>query len=856
MKSKHWFLVIWAIGLFSGMNLFLPISHAAVVQAVPGRIEAESYSAMSGIQTETCAEGGENVGWIDAGDWMDYSVNVQATSSYTVEFRVAGIANTQFQLLNGSTVLATVTVPNTGGYQAWTTVTVNNISLPAGNQTLRVYAVTNGWNINWFSFSLGGSGTPVPSGNLALNKTAVAYSTENATLYPAGNVVDGNTGTRWSSAFSDPQWIYVNLGSTYAINKVVLNWEAAYGKSYQIQVSTDASNWSPVWSTDNGSGGVVTATFAATNAQYVRMYGTTRGSGYGYSLYEFEVYGDSSNGTVDFGPNVYIFDPSMPASEIQSRCDAVYTRQQSNQFGSERYALLFKPGSYNVNVNVGFYTSVIGLGPRPDDTTITGSIRCEADWMGGNATCNFWRTVENLADVPTYSANPLAPSGTETWGASQAAPMRRMHIKGSLTLWDPNPNNYDGSWSSGGFIADSIVDGQISSGSQQQYFTRNSQVSSWSGSNWNMVFVGTNGAPGDNWPSPSYTVVSQTPVIREKPFLYLNNGGNYFVFVPALRNSSQGSSWSSNMGQGTSLSIDQFYIAKSGTDNATTINAALSQGKNLILTPGIYHLSEPIQITRANTVVLGMGLPTLVPDNGTAAMKVTDVDGITLAGILFDAGALNSPVLLEVGPAGSSLSHAGNPTFLYDIFCRVGGAAMGKATHCVVINSNDVVGDDLWLWRADHGTGVGWSTNTATNGLIVNGNHVTFYGLFVEHFQEYQTLWNGNGGRTYFYQSECPYDAPNQASWQHNGINGWTSYKVADTVSSHEAWGLGVYCVYTVDLTIKCHSGIEAPVNAGVKLHHLVTVSLGGQGEITHVVNNIGGPSNLATNIATVNQFP
>jgi beta-glucanase (GH16 family) len=558
---------------------------------------------------------------------------------------------------------------------------------------------------------------------------------------------------------------------------------------------------------------------------------------------------------VDFGPNVIIFDPSMPAQTIQSRCDSVFSQQETAQFGSGRYALLFKPGSYNVNVAVGFYTSVAGLGQSPDDVSITGSVRCEANWMDGNATCNFWRTAENYSVTPTYISNPANSSGQETWAASQAAPMRRVHIKGGLSLWDPG-SNYDRSWSSGGFIADSRVDGTISSASQQQYFTRNTQMGSWSGSVWNMVFLGDTGAPANSWPSPAYTVINQTPVIREKPFLMIDGAGQYRVFVPALRTDSQGISWAGGTGEGTSMPLDLFFIARPETATAASLNAALAQGLNLLFTPGIYHLGEPIRITRPDTVMLGIGLPTLTPDNGTAAVTIADVDGVTVAGILLDAGAANSPVLLEVGPSGSSLSHAGNPTFIFDVFCRVGGAGTGNAANCVTINSANVVVDHFWLWRADHGAGVGWTANNTVNGLIVNGNDVTIYGLFVEHFHQYQTVWNGNGGRTYFYQSECPYDAPNQAAWQHDGINGWASYKVAGSVATHEAWGLGVYCVYNVDLTLKCHSAIEAPVNPGVKLHHMVIVSLGGQGEITHVVNELGGPVTTNPQTAKLNEFP
>ena len=542
--------------------------------------------------------------------------------------------------------------------------------------------------------------------------------------------------------------------------------------------------------------------------------------------------------TLDFGNNVKIFDPSMSGSAIQTICDTIFNQMQYNEFGSERYALLFKPGAYQANINVGFYTQVAGLGQRPDDVSITGSVRSEADWNGGNATMNFWRSAENFADIPTYSANPLAPAGTETWAISQAAPMRRVHIKGDLMLWDPNPNNYDGSWSSGGYIADSVIDGTIYSGSQQQFFTRNSQMKAWNDSNWNMVFVGDTGAPSDTYEARGFTVVNQTPVISEKPFLYFD-GNNYRVFVPGLRNNAQGVTWQNGVGPGTSLSLDQFVVAHPDTSTAASLNQALKNGKNLLFTPGIYHLSEPLRVTQANTVLLGLGLATLTPDNGTAAMTVADVDGVRIAGILFEAGLNNSKVLLQMGPAASTADHSTNPSVLSDLFFRVGGTDAGKTDLCVTINSSNVIGDHFWVWRADHGTGVGWTENTAKNGLIVNGNNVTMYGLFCEHFNQNCTIWNGNGGLVYFYQSETAYDVPDQAAFMDGTEYGYASYKVADSVTSHETWGMGVYS-YFRDAVVKLNSAIKCPDTAGVKIHNATSVFLNGNGEITHIVNNTG----------------
>jgi hypothetical protein len=551
----------------------------------------------------------------------------------------------------------------------------------------------------------------------------------------------------------------------------------------------------------------------------------------------------ATSGVPDLGPNVLIFDPSMSSSTIQSRLDAAFNQQQTNQFGTERIALLFKPGTYNVNVNLGFYEQALGLGYLPDAVTINGVVNVTAGWNGGNATQNFWRGAENMRIAP--------PSGSDTWAVAQAGPLRRVDVRGNLVL-----NDNEG-WASGGFLADSNVSGQVQSGSQQQWISRNDSLGSWVGGVWNMVFVGVNGAPAASFPNPPETVVGQAPVVREKPFLYVDSSGNYQVFVPATQTNSQGTTWANGSPAGTSLPISQFYIAKPN-DTAATINSALSQGKNLLFTPGIYHLNDTLRVNRANTVILGLGLATLIPDNGVVPMSVADVDGVSIAGLLFDAGPVNSPILLQVGPDSSTQGHTSNPTLLSDVFFRIGGAGVGKATQSLVVNSNNVILDDIWAWRADHGNSgtVGWTINTATNGLVVNGNNVTAYGLFIEHYQQYQVIWNGNGGRTYFFQNELPYDAPNQAAWMNGSTNGYAAYKVANSVTNHEAWGMGSYCYFNVNPSLIEDHSFEVPNTPGVKFHDLVTVSLGGVGTISHIINSTGGPSNSSNTNAYLVSYP
>ncbi|MDX3485643.1 coagulation factor 5/8 type domain-containing protein [Streptomyces sp. ID05-18] len=529
----------------------------------------------------------------------------------------------------------------------------------------------------------------------------------------------------------------------------------------------------------------------------------------------------------DLGPNVHVFDPSTP--DIQGKVDEIFKKQESAQFGSDRYALMFKPGTYDdINAQIGFYTQIAGLGLNPNDTTFNGDVTVDAGWFDGNATQNFWRSAENL------TLNPV--SGTNRWAVSQAAPFRRMHVKGGLNL---APDGYG--WASGGYIADSKIDGQVGPYSQQQWYTRDSSVGGWGNGVWNMTFSGVEGAPANSFPEPPYTTLDTTPISREKPFLYLD-GADYKVFVPEKRENARGISWGNGTPAGESIPLDQFYVVKEGAD-AATINAAVEQGLHLLFTPGVYHIDETINIDRADTVALGLGLATIIPDNGVTAIKVGDVSGVKLAGLLVDAGPVNSETLIEVGPENASADHSANPTSLQDVFVRIGGAGPGKATTSIVVNSDDTIIDHTWVWRADHGEGWGWETNRADYGVRVNGDDVLATGLFVEHFNKYDVEWYGERGRTIFFQNEKAYDAPNQEAIQNGDTKGYAAYRVDDSVEQHEGWGMGSYCYYNVDPTIIQEHGFKAPVKPGVKFHSLIVVSLGGNGQYEHVINDVGSPT-------------
>lgn len=544
---------------------------------------------------------------------------------------------------------------------------------------------------------------------------------------------------------------------------------------------------------------------------------------------EKQTYQDSKR----FGDQVFIFDDTMDMDSI-NKLLSIYNEQQAfNEFGFEHYAFLFKPGVYDVEVTVDYYMQVMGLGKLPGDVTIRGAVQSTTTTGGkipNKVTTMFWRGAENMKVEPTDDKMMY-------WAVSQAAPYRRMHVVGEI--------NFDkGSWASGGALINSVIQGRAGLTTGQQWMTRNSTIDRWEGGNWNRVFIGVEGAPEDTWPKQPTTVIEKTPVSREKPFLTINERGEYAVFVSEVRRETSGPTWNTDEEEkGFLIPLNDFFIAKPNQDNAETINAALAEGKHLLLTPGIYRLEETIRVSRPNTVVLGLGLPTLIPQTGKVALATTDVGGIKIAGLMVDAGPQLSSTLIQVGTPDSNKNHEENPTSLHDIYCRIGGAVEGQAETAVTIHSNHVIGDHFWLWRADHGIGTAWGSGQNKHGLVVYGDHVAIYGLFNEHFQHYQTLWNGEYGSTYFYQSEIPYRPPSNEVWNDNGKPGFASYKVAEHVQYHKAFGLGIYSFFkgkeTIENKVRLENAIEVPNHKGILIKHIATFS-GPDGGINHPINGEG----------------
>eukprot|EP01084_Bolivina_argentea_P275066 468997_1 len=522
--------------------------------------------------------------------------------------------------------------------------------------------------------------------------------------------------------------------------------------------------------------------------------------------------------------HVYVFDPS-DSSHTQQIVDQVYKEQGgtspplNGQFSNDRYAFLFKPGSHSVNVNIGYYTSLYGTGVSPTDTYIQGV----ASWDGSSnpstgALCNFWRSAENFQIKQDMM-----------WSVSQASPLRKAYVTGHLSL---SQNGY----SSGGYLSDSVISGSIISGSQQQWFTRNSEMSSYNGGNWNMVFVGVKNAPNTHCNHIQYTTTGLTPIIAEKPYIVINNTGLYNLYIPKVETNKYGATKDyttlSNI-----IDFTNVYVSTE-KDDADIINSKLNSGLAVILTPGNYNLSSSIKITHDNAILMGIGFPVLTPTNGNNVITVGNNVGVRIVGpILLQGGPSNSDTLLQFGDAGGFSGDAANPGIIYDVFARVGGpnnpnVIQQKTSSMFTINSDNVIIDGTWLWRADHDVSgsVYNGNNPVNNGLIVNGNNVIVYELAVEHTLQDLVQWNGNNGKCFFYQSEFPYDVT--ADY---GSNGYTSFRIKG--DNFQGFGLGAYS-YFRDHTVWVNSGFVGPSSANIT--NLVDIFLSGNGGISHIFNNEG----------------
>jgi hypothetical protein len=587
--------------------------------------------------------------------------------------------------------------------------------------------------------------------------------------------------------------------------------------------------------------------------------------------------------TSTFGPSVCVFSSTMSQAAIQADLNAISAQQVpvGSQFDSQRYSLFFEPGTYGSAADplvfqVGYYTQVAGLGALPQNTVIDGAVDvfnnlCTAGTSNCNADDNFWRSMSNLtlnvdlpAIPPAYSPAPGDPYGTgcdnsaEIWAASQAAPIRRAIINGNVVTQDYCAAD---DYASGGFIADSQVSGDLNFYGNQQYMVRDSSIGGANGCGtangglWNMVYAGVTGAPAAMFSGQcaQNTVLASTSASEEEPFLYQGAGGAYSVFVPSARTGASGTSWAGGSEAGKSLPLSSFFVATPSTPDAA-IDVALLAGKNLILTPGVYNVSVPIVVSRPDTVVLGLGFATLVPEHGITPMVVAPNTGVKVSGLIFDAGPVNSPVLLSVGTPLPAAGSAADPDTIQDVFFRIGGAETTgtSATVSLLDNASNSIIDDVWAWRADHGNDVGWTANKGDTGVIVTGSNVTAYGLAVEHYQKSEVLWSGQGGTDVFFQNELPYDVPSQASWNESAsFSGYPAFQLGAGVKTFQGYGMGSYVVFIdTTATLQVTEAFQAPLAPGVHFTNTFGLWIGGSGGLESVVNGTGGAVNGTTDPA------
>jgi hypothetical protein len=576
-----------------------------------------------------------------------------------------------------------------------------------------------------------------------------------------------------------------------------------------------------------------------------------------------------------FGPNVCVFNDTMSQATIQDDLNSIATQQVpvASQFDSQRYAVLFQPGTYGSAADplvfqVGYYTEVAGLGFMPQDTVIDGAIDvfnnlCTAGTSDCNSDDNFWRSLSNLtlnvdlpSSPPAYAPPVLDAYGAgcansaEIWSASQADPIRRAIVNGNVVFQDYCASN---NFASGGFLADSKVSGDLDFYGNQQYMVRNSDIGGANGCPqglWNMVYSGVEGAPSAVFTGQceQNTVLAASPVTEEEPFLYTDSSGHYDVFVPAVQDNSSGPAWASGQEAGTSVPLSKFFVASPATPTVA-ITVALALGKDLILTPGVYDLDQPIVVSRPDTVVLGLGLATLVPQHGNAALIALSNRGLKLSGLIIDAGPVNSPVLLSVGIPGAA-GAASDPDLIQDVFFRIGGAETTPvgATVSLLDNAADSIIDDVWAWRADHGNLVGWTDNTADTGVVVTGADVTAYGLAVEHYQKNEVIWSGQGGTDIFFQNEMPYDPPSQAAWMATpSSDGYPAFLVSPNVKAFNGYGLGSYSFFNQGVAIYAATAFQAPDTPDVQFRDVFTRFLNGSGGINSVINGTGAAVNSAS---------
>lgn len=525
--------------------------------------------------------------------------------------------------------------------------------------------------------------------------------------------------------------------------------------------------------------------------------------------------------------NIKIFAPDDRHNRIQNYINQSYEDLKGTEWSLDRACYMFLPGDYSdITLSLGYYTSIHGLGNNPDDV-ILNKLKVEDHPLTKNALINFWRSLENLSF-----------DNDSMWAVSQATSIRRAHFKNNLVLCQTGA-------SSGGFIANSKIDGTISPGSQQQFLMRNDQFNNWTNSNFNMVFEGCIGEmPQIEENSVKTTIIENNLDVIEKPFLTFDSNKGLGYIVSNNNNHSKGYNWDNS--EAEFIPLERFTILHP-SDNAASINEALNNNQYILFTPGIYHIDETLNVVKDESIIVGLGYATLSSEKDLDTLMSVKSKHNKISSLLFQNNAkISNYLVLENNDEVTSNS------LLSDLFFRVGGQATNitSVDTCLTINQDKVIGDNFWIWRADHGTDknyIGFDKNYAKNGIIINGDDVTCHALMVEHFYQYQTIWNGENGKMVFYQSETPYE-PTQEQWTNDDPSlseeerlGYASYYINKDIINHKAYGLGIYFVNTTNKQLTSYSSLRAPKNEGIYLEHISALMFSPKSTFMHVVNDTDG---------------
>ena len=577
---------------------------------------------------------------------------------------------------------------------------------------------------------------------------------------------------------------------------------------------------------------------------------------------------DCSSCVNTFPDNVYIFtqtDANSPI-DMQNKINNVFNGQggigkhadkkdNPGQNSSNNYAFLFMPGTYTVDIKIGYYTHVAGLGKKSTDVTMNGGPIVEngSDDFQVGALNNFWRSCENMTVNPT-KPNYLG-NNSMTYAVSQACSLRSVNINGNLALAEMADTTSMG-YSSGGFMANCKIFGILAMGSQQQFICRNTEYGTFPNTSWNHVNVGcksTQGArKGCCIPTPTtpvnsthnLTVVDNTPRVYEKPYLACVNPTNptdrnsitqsIVVMCPSLLTNSSGTS--NNINTNTQITSTNYRIVNENITGAL-LNQILANTDIhcIIFSPGRYNIETPIKLS--NQLLFGLGLPVLTSTNDNSIV----VGYGSMCGIIFDAG---------IGGNGKNILlnlNYNSPSYLWDIYCRVGGGSNNSDKYSIdimlYIGGDNSILDNVWCWVADHyaddNSSVGWDKAICNIGLNVSGKDVIAYGLFSEHTRSRNVYWSGENGQVYMFQSEFNYYIPT--------VYDFVSYEIDPNVKTHKLYGAGAYSFFANkpdggDLKVPMVSAGFKWGNTNVDYQNLVTVFLNGYGGISHVFNTTGIP--------------